>query len=741
MPRRLLLLAFAFLMPVAGAHAAKKAVAHPRPAAAKKAAAATPMLSKLTVSQKLSGNQTVCVRFALGKAANAKVSFMPHYCNVGIGAPGAPAKVVELSGATAGPHEVEWDGTDAAGKDVLANASAVTVEVTAGAAKDSLTFVPAGRLGGESGVPPLTLVPQACGDLVAPKQPLVLGVEVANPASAERKAAVSCTVASSSGAKVGGGSASVSVPPNEVVALPVSVGAPQASGALSIAATLSGPVSAKASAAAIVAAPPAIAQSAEPVFGLIGVASPYLAQAMGAGLLLGGAGWWDSAEQWAAATKPGGVVTEADRRNVSVGGVAPPSVRDAVAALLRRVWYWQLPAASTNGYADALRSFYSTVKLAHKDAAALMQPEPAQDAALLASAGAMTDAILFKGDPNGTGVTEVATARDSGSPARELWVVLGSPDPLTADDALRGAATYLAAGVDRVLWNGPGGVLNGDGYATTAVLGCATAAQALTGAEYAGRASQQPGIHAHVFRKGGSGLIVAWSDAGSGTLDAPGVGGTAASVTSAEGTKVGGRMQGRTLKLTKQPVVVDGVGPDVLRNAIAAELKARVDRANAAAQQAGVECALTAEGATLQQIDALRLAAIQRYAAAPDVRPQVVTFIYHLERVADSLTLAAADGTHADDLVTRHALDVMNHALADLRAPMAIKEGPSGFLPHSRALLRQAEKRMYVARAAYKMRDYALATLKAQQVSALAKALVGMVAAEQVQDLSPGPSQ
>jgi hypothetical protein len=109
--------------------------------------------------------------------------------------------------------------------------------------------------------------------------------------------------------------------------------------------------------------------------------------------------------------------------------------------------------------------------------------------------------------------------------------------------------------------------------------------------------------------------------------------------------------------------------------------------------------------------------------------------------VADSLTLAAADGTHADDLVTRHALDVMNHALADLRAPMAIKEGPSGFLPHSRALLRQAEKRMYVARAAYKMRDYALATLKAQQVSALAKALVGMVAAEQVQDLSPGPSQ
>jgi HEPN domain-containing protein len=65
-----------------------------------------------------------------------------------------------------------------------------------------------------------------------------------------------------------------------------------------------------------------------------------------------------------------------------------------------------------------------------------------------------------------------------------------------------------------------------------------------------------------------------------------------------------------------------------------------------------------------------------------------------------------------------------------------LKEGSKGFLPHARALLRQVEKRASAALAAYKQGDYSLAEAKANQATALAKAVLKVVSAEPVMDLS-----
>ncbi|MGC8835305.1 MAG: hypothetical protein ACP5R4_14755, partial [Armatimonadota bacterium] len=298
----------------------------------------------------------------------------------------------------------------------------------------------------------------------------------------------------------------------------------------------------------------------------------------------------------------------------------------------------------------------------------------------------------------------------------------------------RSAVANIAHGADRILWSGSVLLADDSGAPSPALFGCALAAQLLTGAEYAGRIDGGSRVHAHVFHKAGSSIVVAWSEGASVSIDLPGAGGRVPSVKQVTPTEVQTLPSKRSVSVGAHPIVVEGVSASVTSKAASGEMKVRCGRASTAAAEAGILFPTGDLGD--DQVSELLSLAVDKYASDESSRGKVVTFICRLEQVADLLTLRKAVDSQSGETASRRALDVLNHAIADLRAPIVLKEGGRGFLPHSRALLRQVEKRASAALAAYKQGDHSFAVAKANQATALAKAALKVVSAEPVMDLS-----
>lgn len=666
-------------------------------------------------------------------AAAVHISIQPE-----AGASNRPAKTIQVQPNASGRCEALWDGTDESGQNVLEKASAVAVRVAAGGSAASLVFRPC-RHAQQTAL----IVPQQSGNIFKPGETISIGVQFHNSASSSRDFQISCSVSGAAGV---GSSASLRLAPQECGAVSVPLKAPSTPGPLKVTAAVSsgGRRIAQATTTAFVMPPVPLAKGAEPVFGLIGTDSLALAQAIGAGIWISGKPWWELPAEWslrqsAGPDSPDAFVNSASRSGINLVGVASmpldtsPGLRDAVSHFIRRVGGWLLPPPADGDYTEALRRFYAAVKAVHKDAWALMNPVSAPRCADIAKQGAATDAIVFEGDPEGSHVDEVASARDSGSPGRELWVVLGSPK-LNAAEALRSAVVNIARGADRILWSGSVLLADDSGAPSPALFGCALAAQLLTGAEYAGRIDGGSRAHAHVFHKAGSSIVVAWSEGASAPVDLPGAGGRLPSVKQVTPTEVQTLPPKRNVSVGVYPIVAEGVSASVTSKAASDEMKVRCARASTAAAEAGIP--FPTGGFGDDQVSELLSLAVDKYASEESSRGKVVTFICRLEQVADLLTLRKAVNSQSGETASRRALDVLNHAIADLRAPIVLKEGSRGFLPHSRALLRQVEKRASAALAAYKQGDHSFAEAKANQATALAKAALKVVSAEPVMDLS-----
>ncbi|MGQ9699268.1 MAG: hypothetical protein ACUVRO_14910, partial [Armatimonadota bacterium] len=409
------------------------------------------------------------------------------------------------------------------------------------------------------------------------------------------------------------------------------------------------------------------------------------------------------------------------------------SLRAAAAHFIRRVSGWLLPSDASS---PVLARLCADVKLVHKDALAVSPMLQTEEAEAFVRTNPPVDAVLFHSTCDGTTAQRLAAVRDAEAPGKELWAVVSGSSTISHSDALRGAVLNLVGGADRVLWHGPGALIGGDGSAGPGLEGCAFASQLLTGAEYAGQLRAQPGVKAYVFRKGKRAFAVAWSAEGSGALDLPADVSGGITVRSAAGSAVDGAVQGRTVYLKTSPLVLEGTAQSWLRTALSNELALRADGAVSLAGELGIACPPAQELRSPDQIAEVRSAAVEAYASTPDARTRIVSFLCRLERVADCAVLYQSLETPADDATARRALDTANHAVADLRAALVLKEGPRGWLPHARVLLRQVERRNSAALTAYKQQDYAVAAGRASQAASLAKSLVKLVAAEPVWDLS-----
>jgi hypothetical protein len=737
--RVLIAVCFSFLLPISCAAAPKSKQPAKLPARsqpAPRASQAAPPIGNLAAVQK-PGSESVRVLFDLARPSAAVVRILTR---PEAGAPDRPAKTIQVQPNASGHCEALWDGTDESGQHVLGTAAAVAVRVIAGGNTASLVFKPCRHSHGGAQQTAL-IIPQLNGNVFKPGEAMNVGVQFHNSASSSRDFQVSCSAAGSVA------SASLRLAPQECGAVSVPLKAPSAPGPLKVTATVAsaGKQIAQATTTAFVMPPAPLAKGAEPIFGLIGTDNLALAQAIGAGVWISGKPWWmlpgeGPLRQSADPDSPDAFVNSASKSGISLVGVASmpldasPGLRDAVSHFIRRVGGWLLPTPTDGDYTEALRRFYAAVKAVHKDAWAFMNPLPAPQCADIAKQGAATDAIVFEGDADGRRVDEVASARDFGSPGRELWVVLGNPAKLNAAEALRSAVANIAHGADRILWNGTGLLADDSGTPSPALFGCALAAQLLTGAEYAGCLDSGGQVHAHVFHKGGSSIVVAWSESASASIDLPGAGGKSTSVKQVTPAGVQTLPSKRSVSVGSHPIVVEGVSASVTSKAASSEMKARFGRASAAAAEAGIPFPTGDFGD--EQVSELLSLAVDKYTSDESSRGKLVTFICRLEQVADLLALRKAVASQSSETASRRALDVLNHAIADLRAPIVLKEGSKGFLPHARALLRQVEKRASAALAAYKQGDHSLAEAKANQATALAKAVLKVVSAEPVMDLS-----
>ena len=701
-------------------------------------------ITSISVLQVPTAAAPVRVHLVLSRPCDVALSILPHVTEASardpFGWPGSIAKVVRIPGASAGRIQVPWDGKDDAGRDVLSSSPCVTVNALAGADRASICFRPILKPCTEQ---TLTLIPQQSGNVFAPGETVQIAAQATNVADRTGKVTITATP---SGQGISAQTTEAVEPcPGGAATVLLNLGSSTAAGTRKVAASLNvgGKLAASASTSVTIAGPTPLPKSAEPVFGLVGLANPALVQAVGAGLWVGGRHWWENAElrgpSQPVPDAPDAVVADANKRGILLVGSAPSalepstSLRAAASHFIRRAAGWLLPYQGNPGVPPQL---YAEVKQVHKDALALSPFLSSEEAEALAQMNPPADGILFRSACDRFPSETLIATRDASAPGKELWAVVGGPSPMKPSDALRGAVLNLVGGADRVLWLGPGGIIGPDGSAGPALAGCAFASQLLTGAEYAGRLRTSPGVYAYAFRKAGRGFVVAWCASGSAAINLQSEGGKGISVRDATGSKIAGSMRGSTAALGPAPLVFEGVAASSIRSALSEELAARAQAVASLASEIGIPCPSAQSLKSPDQIDDVRAAAVDAYASASDARLRIVSLLCKLEQAADTAVLLQALGTQGTEAAARRALDAANHAIADLRAPIVLKEGPRGYLPHARVLLRQAEKRSSAALTAYKQQDYAVAAARANQATSLAKALVKLVASEPVWDLT-----
>lgn len=701
-------------------------------------------IAAISVVQAPTTGQPVRIQLILSRSCDVTLSIMPHVTDGRghdpFGWPGRIARVLRAQAASPGTLQVRWDGKDDAGRDVLSPSPCITIKASAGTDRASICFRPISQPTAQQ---TLTLIHQQSGSVFAPGEAVEIAAQVTNVA--ERTAKVAAAVSPSGQGILAQASTAVEPCPNGAATVVLQLGSTSTPGTRKITASLSigGSRVATASTSVTVLAPAPLPRSAEPIFGLMGLANPALAQAVGAGLWVGGRLWWDNAElrgpSQPVPDAPDAVVADANKRGILLIGSAQPAseppdaLRTSVSHFIRRVAGWLLPpdwawSGDPRPYGD--------VKQVHKDALVVSGVLSPEEARSVAEKDTPADALLFRGESDSAPPESLLAARDASAPGKELWALLGGPSPIRASEALRGAVLNLVGGADRVFWFGAGGLVAADGSVGPGLAGCAFASQLLTGAEYAGRLRANAGLQAHVFRKGGRGFAVAWCESGATSIEIPSEAGKTLVVRNADGSKASDVVRGAKVTLKAAPVVIEGVALSAVRSALTDELASRAQVAAALAADRGIPCPPAHDLRSPERLADVRTAAVEAYASNPDARLRTVSLLCKLERAVDSAVLLQAISAQSSDTTARRALDAANHAIADLRAPIVLKEGPKGYLPHARVLLRQAEKRMSAALTAYKQQDYALATAKANQVTSLAKALVTLVAAEPVWDLS-----
>lgn len=618
-----------------------------------------------------------------------------------------------------------------------------------------------------SAAPPATaaaVIPQIPGGVAPLGQPLSAGLCLHNASDAPSAAQVSWQLVSEIGRPLDHGAQSWRLGAGESVTQVIALGRPGRTGPLTARFRISGLEGAGLLEALVGCVPrPDAGRSSENPFGLSGPVPLELAAAVGAR-------WWSSAwpdlngRHWndrsdSTATDADALLSSADRLGVSIvscdadpllAGGSMDDTRAAMSHFIRRMGAWQLaPAAGAAEYAAALQQFWSTSKRIHKDATTLMAPpggiaETVDFARKLANDGAAdaTDVLCFSGvgesgapDSDRAALSELTATRDELFPAKPVWDVGASLPPGTKQSVapnllIRSLAVQLAHGVDRVFWTACPDLVTPSGEATAALFAYATAAAELTGTEFAGSLPWPQGTHALVFQRVGKPILVAWADSGVKQVALPGAGRAEAVDPFGERATLA-RLDPEKITLTATPIFVTGLGSDILDAALAHQEPARLAEAQSAAQAAGISVDLS--GGPGPDLGAAAIAAAaDRYRDDPEARGRVLTFLDRLEGLMDLQALRDSFTGATSQEAAYHALDVTNHAIADLREPIVLKEGDDGYLRGSRAILAIAERRVSLGRIALIARDYGLARAHAEQATALALAGQKLVPVESV---------
>ncbi|HEY3283829.1 MAG TPA: hypothetical protein VGN26_16305 [Armatimonadota bacterium] len=749
---------------------------------------ASAQVTDLSVSQKylksagaLVPEQGFTLRYTLAAPSPVTITLRRHSAaqgqNPGTLFPGAVIRTVKIPRQAAGARTYVWNGRLDDGSPVTAPipqadgttkrfpVSIFTADVQAGTLPvRSLTFSRA--TGPETAK--YQLVPQSPGNVFTIGQAFSLGLAISNLSATPKRIPISFDSAVPQGAALRNGKMNLNLGPLERVSVALPLGVPNIPGILRLSATLvdGAPVTMVTSGGTV---PQHIVLSKQDSpFGVAAV------REIGAAPMLG-ARWWRGSWPWpvedsSAKTKdgapdsPAGFLYEADRKDVYLASSLPQSAAESadgfgaylafmqqmMRTYIRRGVLWQLPmdpSGQVTDYAQRLKAYYTTSKTIHKEALTVMDAASTLELVqALADQGAApyTDVLAVREvrslDPQGTtssALAKLVTLRDAKYPGKEIWNtaegdVEKQGKPEDAGSLVRATVEQMAGGIDHLFWNGDPDLLKADGTPTPAFFGFSTLTYYLSGAEYVGPAQLGEGVQGYVFQKKGKPILVAWSLGGLKQVVVPAE--RAGSLTGRDAGFIRanfGRISGEKVALTSTPLFLEGVGRPVWSAARLAEASQRADHARLAGQAAGIEVpAFAPEALTEESLAGLFRAGIDRYKADQSSHDASVNYLFHVNRLADLVSLDRGMSEAATtDLTYRKVMDVANHATADLRTNMGNREG-GGYLRDLRTLLRQAEKSKNLGLLAYFQKDYALGAARAAQSTLFAKALIELVETE-----------
>ncbi len=392
-------------------------------------------------------------------------------------------------------------------------------------------------------------------------------------------------------------------------------------------------------------------------------------------------------------------------------------------------WIYALPSplSEENALLQRIEAFYHLAKNIHKDSVVGVLCDPTLYSQLVSEGGLdNTDVIILTADtPQVMADTSqrFSSLRDERIPGKSLWWLVKEEEKgsQSAETLVKASVLALANGFERVFLRVQKPLL--------ASIGLGTLSHYLTGAEFVGRLSSSPEIFAYLFLKRGEPVVIAWAEASTPiALPLPlGRSPEVRDVYFARATFA--RVQESKVWLTKQPVFITGLLPQVV---LSAKEVFEQEYQTFTQKMALLGISVPAGwqwGSTPKEWYQQRFTDLVQWMANHGQEDHTLALdcFAHFLHLWDSEGLVSAVRGAGNETSAKKALDGANRAIADLRAEIYHQESSSGYLKEVRLLLRMIEKRLSLGRVALRQGDFTLAQARGEQVALSARLLSPLI--------------